>query len=73
LPVHNRFPLQFIFGTLFVTFYLLAGANYNHNCKLAAGYIGFFCGASAIYAALAMLYQDELGYTLPGLKPTHYI
>jgi hypothetical protein len=49
--------LQTIFGTLLVTFFLLAGANYSENCHYAAGYIGCFCGASAIYTALAELYK----------------
>jgi hypothetical protein len=48
---------QTIFSTLTITFALLAGGNYSHACKLAAGYFGIFCGSSAIYAALAMLYQ----------------
>ncbi|KAL6747492.1 hypothetical protein V8C86DRAFT_2908705 [Haematococcus lacustris] len=43
------------------------------RCKEAAGYVGFFCGSSAIYAAIAMLYQDELGWTLPGMRPTNFI
>ena len=49
--------VQTIFSTLVVTFFLLAGGNYSASCKMAAGYVGFFCGSSAIYAAFAMLYQ----------------
>ncbi len=49
--------LQTIFGSLFITFFLLIGANYSAECKKAAGYVGFFCGASAIYTAIAELYQ----------------
>ncbi|KAJ9518848.1 hypothetical protein QJQ45_026107 [Haematococcus lacustris] len=64
--------LQVVFSTLTLTFILLAGANYSDACKLAAGYVGFFCGSSAIYAAIAMLYQEELGWALPGLHPTSY-
>lgn len=52
---------QTIFGSLFITFFLLAGANYSANCKKAAGYVGFFCGTSAIYAAFAMLYKVGVG------------
>lgn len=65
--------LMTIFGSLFITFFLLCGSNYSAKCKQATGYIGFFCGSSAIYAAMAMLYQDELGYTLPGIRPVNYI
>ncbi|KAJ9533874.1 hypothetical protein QJQ45_026963 [Haematococcus lacustris] len=65
--------LQVVFASLTLTFILLAGANYSDSCKLAAGYVGFFCGSSAIYAAIAMLYQEELGWTLPGLRPTNYL
>ncbi|KAJ9517769.1 hypothetical protein QJQ45_004066 [Haematococcus lacustris] len=65
--------LQVVFSTLTLTFILLAGANYSDACKLAAGYVGFFCGSSAIYAAIAMLYQEELGWALPGLRPTSYV
>ncbi|KAJ9532993.1 hypothetical protein QJQ45_018082 [Haematococcus lacustris] len=65
--------LQVVFASLTLTFILLAGANYSDSCKLAAGYVGFFCGSSAIYAAIAMLYQEELGWTLPGLRPTNYV
>ncbi|KAL6754417.1 GPR1/FUN34/yaaH family-domain-containing protein [Haematococcus lacustris] len=65
--------LQTIFLSLWITFFLLAGGNYSDKCKEAAGYVGFFCGSSAIYAAIAMLYQDELGWTLPGMRPTNFI
>jgi succinate-acetate transporter protein len=50
-------PLQTIFFTLAVTFFLLCGGNYSTQCKTAAGYVGFFCGSSAIYTAIAELYQ----------------
>ena len=49
-----------VFSTLVITFILLAAGNWNANCEKAAGYIGFFCGASAIYAAFAYLYKDEV-------------
>ncbi|MEW5308094.1 MAG: hypothetical protein WDW38_000080 [Sanguina aurantia] len=65
--------LQTIFGTLLVTFFLLAGSSYQPLCGQAAGYIGFFCGSSAIYAALAMLYKSELGWILPGMRSCNYI
>lgn len=65
--------LQTIFSTLVITFSLLAGGQWNANCAQAAGYFGFFCGASAIYAAIAFLYEDELGFKLPGVAPTNFI
>ncbi len=62
-----------IFSSLVVTFALLAGGVWNPACGKAAGYIGFFCGASAIYAALAFLYDVELGLKLPGVRPVAFI
>ncbi len=49
--------LQTVFFTLALTFFLLIGANYSAQCKKAAGYVGFFCGCSAIYTALAEIYE----------------
>jgi len=65
--------LQTIFSTLVITFWLLAASSYSPQAKMAAGYFGVFCGGSAIYTAIAMLYQDELGISIPGVRPTHYI
>eukprot|EP00195_Chlamydomonas_chlamydogama_P016362 CAMPEP_0202900946 /NCGR_PEP_ID=MMETSP1392-20130828/12284_1 /ASSEMBLY_ACC=CAM_ASM_000868 /TAXON_ID=225041 /ORGANISM="Chlamydomonas chlamydogama, Strain SAG 11-48b" /LENGTH=237 /DNA_ID=CAMNT_0049587409 /DNA_START=35 /DNA_END=748 /DNA_ORIENTATION=+ len=65
--------LMTVFSTLVITFSLLAAGVHNKNCETAAGYFGFFCGSSAIYAAFAMLYQDELGIVLPGVRPVNYI
>ncbi|KAG1656838.1 hypothetical protein FOA52_006293 [Chlamydomonas sp. UWO 241] len=73
VTLRKNFGLMFIFSTLTVTFFLLAGGVYNPNSQKAAGYVGFACGSSAIYTALAMLYQDELGITLPGIGPVHFI
>lgn len=42
-----------VFGTLWVTFLLLAGGQWSAACGQAAGYIGFVCGCSAIYTAFA--------------------
>ncbi len=65
--------LQVIFSTLTVCFSLLAAGVDNVTVNKAAGYVGFFCGSSAIYAAFALLYREELGISLPGIAPTHYI
>lgn len=62
-----------IFSTLVITFALLAGGVWNERCAEAAGYTGFFCGASAIYAAFAFLYKIELGIMLPGARPVAWI
>ncbi len=60
-------------STLVITFSLLAGGMHSESCEKAAGYVGFFCGASAIYAAFAFLYKAELGISLPGVAPVNYI
>ncbi|EFJ47612.1 hypothetical protein VOLCADRAFT_105083 [Volvox carteri f. nagariensis] len=65
--------LMTIFSTLVITFSLLAGGVWNESCELAAGYFGFFCGASAIYAAFAFLFKIELGIVLPGARPVNYL
>lgn len=65
--------LMTIFGTLWVTFFLLAGGVWNPHCGQAAGYIGFVCGASAIYTAFAEIYHESLGIMMPGLRPVRFI
>ncbi len=65
--------LMTIFSTLVITFSLLAGGMWDERCEKAAGYFGFFCGSSAIYAAFAFLYKIELGHTLPGVRPVAWI
>ncbi len=63
--------LQTVFASLFITFFLLCGANYSADCKKAAGYVGFFCGSSAIYAAIAMVYQVRVAHVVGStLRPT---
>jgi hypothetical protein len=65
--------LMTIFGTLFITFFLLAGGVWNKACGQAAGYVGFVCGCSAIYTAFAEIYHESLGIMLPGLRPVRFI
>ncbi|GIL76403.1 hypothetical protein Vretifemale_5998, partial [Volvox reticuliferus] len=65
--------LMTIFSSLVITFILLAGGEWNDKCHQAAGYVGFFCGSSAIYAAFAFLYKIELGIVLPGARPVAWI
>lgn len=65
--------LQTVFATLSLLYFLLAGSNYSDKCKLAAGYVGLFNAAATLYAAIASLYQTELGWNAPGLAPTNYV
>ena len=62
-----------VFSTLVICFSLLAGGVHNKSCNKAAGYVGFFCGSSAIYTAFGLLYKDELGIVLPGIAQVNYI
>jgi succinate-acetate transporter protein len=58
----NR-ALQFIFGSLTILFFLLAIADATKNESIGhfAGYEGIVCGASAIYAAVAILLNEVYG------------
>ncbi|GAX82077.1 hypothetical protein CEUSTIGMA_g9505.t1 [Chlamydomonas eustigma] len=57
--------IQVVLSSLVVTFILLAGGVWNDKCNEAAEYLGAFCAASALYAALIVLVNVELGYELP--------
>jgi hypothetical protein len=50
--------LMTVFGTLTVTFFLLAGGQWSATCMQAAGYVGFVCGCSAIYTGGDEGWQD---------------
>lgn len=65
--------LMFVFGSLSVTFFLLAGGQWSKTCLQAAGYVGFVCGCSAIYTAFAEIWQESLGFNMPGLRPVRFI
>lgn len=65
--------LNVVFGSLALTFWLLAGGVYNATANQAAGYVGAICGLSAIYTAFAEIYQEHLGINMPGLAPVRYI
>jgi succinate-acetate transporter protein len=60
--------LQIIFSTLTVTFMLLAAGVRSPKAHKAGGYFGFVCAASAIYAAMVELAEEELGLKLPGAQ-----
>lgn len=55
----NR-ALQVVFGSLFILFFLLAAATALDNDMLhvVAGWEGVFCGASAVYAAVAQVLNE---------------
>lgn len=58
--------LQWVFGTLAVLFFLLAigNATGNEAVRLAAGYEGMLCGATAIYTGLAQVINEVYGRTV---------
>lgn len=62
---HSR-GLQVVFGTLTVLFGMLAVGHLTDNTALLhlAGYEGIFCGASAIYLAMAEVINAQCGYAL---------
>ncbi|GEM77913.1 acetate uptake transporter [Vibrio superstes] len=69
-----RYPRakQVVFGSLTVLFFLLAAHDFTGNSTIGfiAGIEGIFCGASAIYFAMAQVLNAEYGRTiLPVGKP----
>jgi len=56
LKMPNR-PLQFVFGSLTLLFFLLAASDFTGSATLGiiAGWEGIICGASAIYTGLAQV------------------
>lgn len=61
----NR-ALQVVFGSLVVLFALLAVKDFT-GCKILgviAGYEGIFCGASAIYLAMAEVLNEKFNRTI---------
>lgn len=55
-----------VFGSLVILFALLAVHNFtgNHTIGIIAGYEGIFCGASAIYFAMAIVLNETFGRTV---------
>jgi succinate-acetate transporter protein len=66
----NR-ALQVVFGTLTVLFFMLAAGDAVGSAALgrAAGWVGLFCGASAVYAGLAQVLNEVYGKTVWPLGP----
>ncbi|MDA3876530.1 MAG: acetate uptake transporter [Halothiobacillus sp.] len=52
--------LQVVFATLTVLFFMLAAAELTGNGAIAtyAGYVGIICGLSAMYAAMAQVWNE---------------
>jgi succinate-acetate transporter protein len=57
---HNR-ATQIVFGTLTALFFLLAIADFTGIAliKTIGGWVGILCGASAMYASLAQVINNE--------------
>jgi uncharacterized protein len=67
----NR-ALQVVFATLTILFFLLAIGDYTNasaGFKHFTGYVGIFCGFSAIYAGLAQVLNEIFGKTVLPLGP----
>ncbi len=57
---------QFIFASLTLLFFMLAIADFTDSkaLKIAAGYEGIVCGASALYTAVAQVVNEIYGKSL---------
>jgi succinate-acetate transporter protein len=66
----NR-ALQFVFASLTILFALLAIGHATENASIThlAGYEGIVCGASAIYAGVAVLLNEVHGKTVLPIGP----
>ncbi|SCP95493.1 acetate uptake transporter [Anaerobium acetethylicum] len=62
---HNR-ASQVVFGSLTILFLLLSAANFTGSEAIhtVAGYVGIFCGLSAIYNAMGQIINQEFGRTV---------
>ncbi|MDA4124529.1 MAG: acetate uptake transporter [Thaumarchaeota archaeon] len=58
--------LMFVFGSLFILFFMLAGGFAWGNSSLLtyAGYEGVVCGLSAMYASVALVLNEVYGKTV---------
>ncbi|MQB55199.1 acetate uptake transporter [Rahnella sp. RcJ3] len=67
--------LQIVFGSLVILFALLCFGNMTGNTAVLhfAGFEGIFCGASAIYLAMAEVLNEQYGRTvLPVGEPKNH-
>ena len=62
---HNR-ATQAVFLSLTVLFFLLSAGDFTgiKSITTVAGIVGIFCGASAIYSAMAQIVNGEFGKTV---------
>jgi succinate-acetate transporter protein len=62
---HNRIT-QVVFLSLAVLFFLLAVGDLteNHELKIIAGYVGIFCGLSALYSAVGQIVNGEFNKSI---------
>lgn len=63
--------LQFVFASLSILFFLLAIGDITGNAviKTIAGIEGIICGASAIYTAIAQIWNEVYGKTVLPIWP----
>jgi len=63
--------LMFVFGSLFILFFLLAAGNAWNNSSVTtfAGYEGIICGLSAMYASIAQLLNEVYGRVVLPIFP----
>jgi len=66
----NR-ALQVVFGSLTILFFMLATGDAVGSAAIgkAAGWVGLFCGASAMYTGLAQVLAEVYGRTIWPLGP----
>jgi len=66
----NR-ALQFVFGSLFVLFFMLAATRLTGNAMLGqiTGIEGIICGGSAVYLGLAEVLNEANGKTVLPILP----
>lgn len=66
----NR-ALQIVFASLTVLFFMLALSDFTQNpqLKVAAGWVGIFCGLSAFYACIAQILNEVYGRVVLPLGP----
>ena len=63
--------LQVVFASLTALFFLLALGDFTANTSITvlAGWVGIFCGFSAIYAGLAQVINELYGKTILPVGP----
>lgn len=68
----NR-ALQFVFGSLALLFFLLTLGDFtgNEHITMVAGYEGIICGMSAIYAAIAQVWNEVYGRVVLPIGPVN--